>query len=366
MPKCPKCQTHYDDLFDVSNCISSHQEEKAVAIMRPRVVDKNPKPQVIPKARWITLPTGLFNGTPDQMDTLQRYFELFTEAFDSFLDFPTKWGKYIPLVKGVARPPSRREEPSMMWDEQLQGRIPVSLMPNRRKKSTHGYFKYKLKRHTMQSIPVQDIESMTGRDAALLAVDGEIHRAYNCFITVAPGLPFQSVLCTLAHEMCHYAQYIECNRWITREALGGGWGKSHGDTFVKQMKAFNAYSRSVGSDIRVDKKCHSGRGHDKEIYDRIEWIRDNLKKGDVFYWEWPHSDESREPYVGVYQCRGRYAHRVKGYHIEGTKVHDYCIPWSCIKYVWRHDFPDEHIPDGDAFEELKQLIDVLPNKGRVV
>ena len=356
MPKCPKCGTHYDDLFDVSICISSHHEERAAAILRPRVIEK-PKPKPVVEARWINLPTGLFQGTSDQMQLLDEYFNMFAKAFDTWIDFPTRangdnlWG----------------DEPTMMYDSQIDSRIPIELMPNRKKKSTHGYFKYKLKRYTLGSVEPGMIDTMPSEAVLTMGVDNEpIWLGRKPFISLAPGVPMQSVICTLAHEMCHYAQYIEVNRWITRQGLGGGWGKAHGPTFVKQMKAFNDYARSMGSDIRVDKKCHSGRGHDKEVYDRIEWVRENLKKGDVFYWEWEHTDKSRDPYVGVYQCRGRYAHRVKGHYIQGTRVHDMCIPWSCIKYVWRPDFPEEHEPDNEQFVELKELIDVLPNKGRVI
>jgi len=356
MPKCPKCGTHYDDLFDVSNCISSHHEERASAVLRPRVIEK-PKPEPVVEARWINLPTGLFTGSTQDMAIIDKYFELFCEAFDSFVDFPTKPnGTELWSVNGA--------EPTMMRDAQLRKRLPIELMPNRRKKSTHGYFKYKLKRQHLHNIRPDHFATMSASDAVIIAEGGDIWRGYNCHITIAPNLPFQSVLCTLAHEMCHYAQYIECNRWITREGLGGGWGKSHGPTFVKQMKAFNNYARSVGSDLRVDKKCHSGRGHDKEVYDRIEWIRENLKKGDVFYWEWEGSDGT--DHVGVYQCRGRYAHRVKGHYIHGTRVHDLCIPWSCIKYVWRPDFPEEHEPTSEEFQEVKTLVEAMPNKGRVV
>lgn len=345
MPKCPKCQKHYDDLFDVSECISSHKNDVRAAIVAPpRVINKRmigdiPFYSSAPtSAKWTDLPTGLFTGNRDDMKLLDAYFELFAREFDAWLIFPEKWGKHIPLVRGVERPPDRCEPPTMMHDKELDHRIPITLMPNRKKKSTHGYFRYKTRRHIGTKV---------------------IWRGYDCEINIAPNLPIQSVICTLAHEMCHYAQYIEADRWIDRESLGGGWGKSHGPTFVRHLKMFNEVARAKGSELRVDKKCHSGRGHEAEVYDRIEWVRDNLRKGDIFYWEWKGSND--EPFVGVYSVRGRYAHRVKGYVITGTAVHDQCIPWSCIKFVWRDDFPREFTPDNDKFRELMEEIMILPN-----
>ena len=359
MPNCPKCGTNHDDLFSVSECISNHKNEARAAIIAPpRVIEETRTPPQT-SASWVELPTGMFSGNSYDMKVLSEYFALFAREFDSWLIFPDGWGKRIPLVIGQ---PRRTDPATVLYDPELGHRIPITLMSNKKKKRNHGFFRYKMRRHNLSRLSHENIDSLGGeRLANLVMNDGIIWRGYNCEIKVAPNLPIQSVICTLAHEMCHYAQYIEADRWIDKESLGGGWGKSHGDTFVRHLKMFNEVARAKGSALRIDKKCHSGRGHDAEVYDRIEWVRDNLKKGDIFYWEWEHTDKNRDPYVGVYSVKGRYAHRVKGIPIAGTETHDQCIPWSCIKYVWRDDFPEEYEPDNDSFLALNDAIEILPD-----